>query len=48
MGLFPQVQVERALAGCAGFAITRSRQADPSVIIGHKLDPTKKEKHEPV
>lgn len=35
------------MAGGAGSAGTRSRQAEPSVIMGRKLDPTKKEKRGP-
>lgn len=35
----------QALAGGTGSASTRSRQAEPSVNTGHKLNPRKKETH---
>lgn len=41
------MHVERALAGGTGSAGTSPRQAEPSVIMGRKLDPTKKEKRGP-
>lgn len=41
------MHVERPLAGGAGSAGTRSKRAEPSVIMGRKLDPTKKEKRGP-